>query len=272
MKRHIVLAITIFIGCLQVDSQNQKLNPKELFVLMVDAVEKNPTAKRIDITKPFLKRIDSSNLSREDQFYLGEIYFWNFMPKPANAMYKLVSEGNDDLARSAMKRELIIQTRAFKNIEKAEKLLNSYRLKFPPKEQDYNYLYGRVYEVADSYAKKGNHKKSIDLVEEELKALDYKSPYNSYKLLIHFFTSYKELGKEKVAIQQLENIITELKKELTQRIDKKPQKDEDFVVHIPKITNMLTLVDKKLNYSQITEKFKDLIAVLEKSRVQLQNF
>ncbi|MCK8479798.1 hypothetical protein [Psychroserpens algicola] len=264
MKKLSFLIVICFISLAAFSQINDsKLLPSEALTLMINKVENNPGVKRIELTKPYLTRLITDSLSKEEQFCLGEVYFWNFMPKESFNSFSTLLDGNDLFARAAWHRTMIINIRAFKKVDEVEKQLSKFRKKFNRIPSDPDYLYSRVYDLADIYLKKQNHKKIVELIEQEIKGLKHDGPYKSLLLPAIFIDSFKEVGRYDYAIKLLKESKFELEKTYNYRLNNIPKGDTDYLVHSSRVKGMLTVVNKKLSYTQINDLFKVLISNLD---------
>ncbi len=265
MKKISLLALLIAISLhtfLIAQSDDCKLLPSETHTLMVNAVDVQPDLKRIDATKPYVSRVMTTKLSREEQFYLGEIYFWNFMPKEGYEVYKAFLNGEDDFARAAWQRAMQIDFRAFDKHKKVEADLNNFRKKFKPIPDDRLYMFGQVYNVANKYAEEGNHEKVLQLIDEELNSLNYEGAYSSFQLPAYFAKSYNELGKLDKALQLMQSAKDGLEKTLKEREQKIPETDPDYPTHSSRVIYMATIITDKMSYAEMNNKFEELITKL----------
>lgn len=244
------------------DYQN-KLLPSEALTLMIHAAAMNPDLKRIDATKPFVPRVITTDLSSEEQYTLGDIYFWNFMPDDSFEMFSKFLDDNGDRARASWQRVLQIRFMAYKEHEKVERLTKEFREKFKPDPRDRFYVFGQTLNLGRKYAKEGNHEKVLSLINAELETLDHKGAYRSFELPGFLFESYEALGKKKEALTLLKNAKKGLELTLSEREKNLPEKDLDYLpLYATRAAGMENIVTDKLSYSQMNEKFEELIGKL----------
>lgn len=246
--------------------QNSKLLPSEALVLMYNAVDLHPEKQRIENTKPFQSRVIIEGLSGDELFYLGETYFWNFMPKEAAEAYANFLDEESPRGRASWQRYLQIQFRAFEKHDFVEQKIQEYRDKYKPMPEDRSGIIGQVWNVAERYRKMGNHEKVVALVNAELASLDYNGAYSSFQLPGIFFDSYRETGKIQEAIKLINDAIAGLKKTVEARKRKTPEKEFRYVTHSAPVRNMETIMTEKLSYTQMTEKFEELIKSLSRNK------
>lgn len=245
-------------------TNTSKLLPSEALILMYNAVDLNPDKERIANTKPFQSRVITENLSGDEIFYLGETYFWNFMPKEAGEAYAKLLNEDSDRGRAAWQRHLQVQFRAFDKHDYVEEQLKIYRQKFKPIPEDRAGIMGQVFNLADKYKKAGQHEKVVQLIEEELAYLNYDGAYSSFLLPGIFFESFAKTGKTETVISHIQNALNGLKKTLETRKANTPEKNFDYVVHSAPVSSMETIMTENLSYSQMTKKFEALIARLSR--------
>lgn len=246
--------------------QDSKLLPSEALVLMYNAVDLHPEKQRIQNTKPFQARVITEGLSGDELFYLGETYFWNFMPKEAAEAYANFLEEDSPRGRASRQRYLQVQFRAFEKHDLVEQKITEYRAKFKPTPEDRSGMIGQVWNIAERYRKMGNHEKVVELVNAEIASLDYNGAYSSFQLPGIFFMSYKESGRMDDAIKMISETIAGLKKTVEARKSKTPEKDFAYVVHSAPVRGMDTVMTEKLSYQQMTEKFEALIESLSRNK------
>lgn len=267
MKRQFIFTMALMLfTSMAFSQQNSKLLPSEALVLMYNAVDSHPENKRIENTKPFQSRVITEGLSGDELFYLGETYFWNFMPKEAAAAYANFLDEDSPRGRASWQRYLQIQFRAFEKHELVEQKIKEYRAKYKPIPEDRNGMIGQVWNVAERYRKMGNHAKVVELINAEVATLDYKGAYSSFQLPGIFFQSYQEAGKMQEAINMINEAIAGLKKTVEARKSKTPDKDFHFVVHSAPVRGMDTIMTEKLSYEQMTAKFEELIKSLSRNK------
>ncbi|MBO3697026.1 hypothetical protein [Roseivirga sp. E12] len=255
----LAIGLITFNGTSKAQSNDSKLLPSEALVLMYNAVDLNPDKKRIDNTKPFQSRVITEGLSGDEIFYLGETYFWNFMPKEAAEAYGQFLEEDSPRGRASWQRYLQIQFRAFEKHDLVEQKLSEYRKKFKPVPDDRYGIYGQVINVANLYVKRGEHKKVLELINQELEYVNYDGAYNSLLLPAYFHASYRSLGKVDEAVKTLKNAMAGLTETLEKRKQNAPDEEFQYVVHSRPVASMETIMTTKLSYTQMNEKFEVLI-------------
>lgn len=246
-------------------TNNSKLLPSEALILMYNAVDLNPDKERIENTRPFQARVITEGLSDDEVFYLGETYFWNFMPKEAEAAYKNFLEEDSPRGRASWQRYLQIQFRAFNQHEFVEEQIKAYREKFKAIPEDRYGMFGQIYNVADRYRKMGEHEKVVQLIKDEWEYLNRNGAYASFQLPAYFIDSFNALGKNKEAIDLLAKAKEGLEKTLQERKAKTPENEFQYVVHSRPVSGMDTIMTEKLSHSQMSEKFEWLITSLSKA-------
>lgn len=263
----ILTTILIFLT-ITVHAQEQKpgmLLPSEALVLMYNAVDQNPDVSRIDNTLPYLERVITTNLSPDEQFYLGEVYFWDFKPREAEEAYKPFLDEEGKRGRSAWQRTMQIKFRAYDLHAEVEEDIKKYRDRFKPMPEDRYGLFGQVYNVASLYQGKNDHEKVLYLVTEELNTLNYEGAYTSFQLPAYFIESYKALGKHEEAIELLRSAKAGLEATLEKRMKNIPEDDHFYVQHGKIVTDMDNAFTEKIGYQQMNKKFEDLIKSLSKA-------
>lgn len=256
----------LLLSCMVYGQHDSKLLPSEALVLMYNAVDLHPEKERIQNTKPYQSRVITEGLSGGELFYLGETYFWNFMPKEAAEAYGNFLDEDSPRGRASWQRYLQIQFRAFEKHELVEQQIKEYRAKYKPMPEDRSGMIGQVWNVAERYRKMGNHEKVVELVNEEIATLDYDGAYSSFQLPGIFFQSYKEAGKIQEAIRHINDAIAGLKQTVEARKAKTPEKDFRYVMHSVPVRRMDTIMTEKLSYTQMTEKFEELIQSLSRNK------
>lgn len=241
------------------DTQGGKLLPSEGIALTYYAVNNNPNADRMSAIGHILPRVITNDLSKEEQFFLGELYFWNFKPDDGLVIYEKFLKEDTPRGRAAWQRYLQIKFMAFEAHAEVEKLVKDYRKKFKPLPDDRSGLYGQVYNLANMYEQKGDYDKVISLIKEELDYLDYKGAYNSFQLPAFFNKSFRETDKIDVAIEMLENAINNLSATLKDREENIPQNDTFYTTYNRNIRGMETVETQKIGFSQTNQKFEELI-------------
>ena len=267
MKR-IATIILLVLGTLNSQSKSNfkgKLLPSEGLALTYDAMNSNMDGKRMEVIGHILPRVVKENLSGDELFYLGDLYFWNFKPKESEDAFKPFLKEKGLRARSAWQRSLQIKFRAYDKHDEVEKLIREYRKQFPAIPEDRYGMFGQVWNVASRYEKLGDYKKVLQLISEELKSLNYSGAYRSFNLPAYFNKSYRELGKVDEAIKLLEIAMNNLSKTLKNRKNNIPKNDPLYVVHSNRVERMLTPYQSKKSYTQINQKFEELINALNES-------
>ncbi|MGH9816367.1 MAG: tetratricopeptide repeat protein [Candidatus Acidiferrales bacterium] len=173
---------------------------------MQDSPNKQP-----DTTRPVVPLIKTADLSREEEFALGEAYFLAFMPDEATAIFEKFLSGRDRYSRIAWQRHLQMVFAAYDRHDDAEKLLAEYRQTFPPIAEDTSYTYQAVWNQARRYRDAGNHAKAVELILEDVNALPTDVPFSSFRLLIAYLPSFEAIGKGDEALQKVEGVIRDLK-------------------------------------------------------------
>jgi|GEM_PF-3143248 len=241
------------------------LLPSEALVLMYNAVDLNPNKKRIDNTKPFQSRVITEGLSGDEIFYLGETYFWNFMPKEAAQAYSQFLEEDSPRGRASWQRYLQIQFRAFDQHDLVEEKLSEYRKRFKPTPNDRYGIYGQVINVANLYLKRGEHEKVLELINEELEYMKYDGAYNSLLLPAYFHASYRSLGRVNEAVEALKRAKAGLLETLEKRKQNASNEEFQYVVHSRPVASMETIMTSKLSHTQMNEKFEALIQSISRA-------
>ncbi len=270
MKTKLIISnkiITLFLtfmlilsGELRAQDNQNKLLPSEALTLMIHAAAMNPELKRIDATKPYLSRVITTDLSREEQYILGDIYFWNFMPDESFEMFSKFLDDNNDLARASWQRVLQIRFRAYNEHDKVEGLIKEFREKFKPDPRDRFYVFGQTLNLGRKYAEEVNHERVLSLINEELETLNYEGAYRSFELPGFFFESYEVLGKKKEALTLLKEAKKGLELTLSERKKNLPEKDLDYLpLYATRASGMENIVTDKLSYGQMNGKFEELI-------------
>jgi len=180
-------------------------------------------------------------------------------------VYSKLMKGNDDIARASWQRAMQIDFIAFQKYDKVEENLEKFRKKFNLNPKDQIYMFSQVKNLANKYAKEGNHEKALELINQELQVLDYNGAYKSFLLPAHLFTSYQALGKESKAFELLEKFKNGLEQTLAERNKNTPEKDPDYLIHTSRVKGMETIVTNKLSYAQMSEKFEEVIDSIEKA-------
>lgn len=275
MKIFKLLIVFVFSLCLNltvVHAQNVsksseqkpgKLLPSEALALMINAVDSNPQIKRIDNTKPFLPRVITTGLSEKEQFYLGEVYFWNLMPKESLKAYEPLLKNRGNIGRASWKRTMIVLFNGYNKFDQVEAQLKEFREIFKATPEDRVYLFFQVFSVANRYKDLGNHKKVVELINDEINEFDNDGAFLSYRLPIFFIESYKAIGKKQEALKILQTAKDKLTKALENRKKNMPKNDMRFAVHTYAVINMETVVTEKLGYSQLNEKYEKLIKLID---------
>ena len=240
-----------------------KLLPSEAVTLMIKAVDTNQQKKRRDNTRRFLPRVITKGLSEEEQFYLGEVYFWGLKPKEALKAYEPILKNRGKFGRAAWQRNMVVLFRGFNEFDKVEAQLKEYRKLFKPSPSDNAHLYGPVFLVANRYKTAGNHQKVIELISDEISEFNDNGAYISYQLPIRFIDSYKAVGKKDEALKILQTAKEKLVRTLAERKKNIPKNDIKYAVHSPPVLRMETVATEQLGYSQRNEAYSRLIKRLE---------
>ncbi|OEK01084.1 hypothetical protein BFP97_05995 [Roseivirga sp. 4D4] len=270
MKKFSIILLAISLVALNSKSNAQtndsKLLPSEALVLMYNAVDLNPDKKRIENTKPYQSRVITEGLQGDEIFYLGETYFWNFMPKEAAEAYSQFLEEDSPRGRASWQRYLQIQFRAFDKHDFVEEKLSEYRKKFKPTPDDRYGIYGQVINVANLYLERGEHEKVLELINEELAYINYGGAYNSLLLPAYFHASYRSLGKVDEAVTALKKAKAGLMETLDKRKQKKTSNEEfQYVAHSRPVASMETIMTSKLSHTQMNDKFEALIQSISRA-------
>ncbi|HEV2913726.1 MAG TPA: hypothetical protein VGX92_10650 [Pyrinomonadaceae bacterium] len=198
------VTISLSIGATRNGSQDEKtLLPTEALHEIFQEMVGQPN-KQKEIATKYLAKAKTTDLTSDEQFALGELYFAAVMPDESKAVFEKFIPGNDLKARMAWQSVMLINMRAFQNYDGTENDIRKYRAKFRPVKEDLPHLYWVVFGVADNYRTKGNHEKAIELVMQEIESLPSNAPYYSYGLAATFLDSFKQVGKQEYAIRILE--------------------------------------------------------------------
>ena len=257
-----ILTLLSFVTTQAQSDENTKLLPSEALTLMYAAVDANPDGKRIDATKRYQSRVITIGLSDEEQFYLGETYFWNFMPIEAKAAYTPFLTRDDKFGRVAWQRVMQINFAGFKMYDEVEEQLTLFYKRFKVEPDDRSFMVEAVMNLGRKYQGEGNHEKVLQLIDNEYSHLNFEGPYISYILPAIFIESYKALQKTDKAISMLEKAKDGLQETLDNREKEIPEKDNRYAQNY-KIEEMLTAVTEKLGYAQRNEKFERLIESID---------
>lgn len=262
LKLLLFVLVTGFLSStIKAQEEPGKLLPSEVISLIYDSIDKERGKARLDVITKYIPRMITEDLSKEEQFYMGEVYFWNLNPVESDEAFKPLLNEVNLFSRAAWQRVLIIWIRGFGKLNEAEAQLAKYRSAYSKNPSDLTGIHYAVSNLAGSYKDKGDHEKVVSLVTEEINALDYEGAYSSYLLLSTFFDSFKEAGKEREAIKMIEGAISGLKEILSKRAQSIPDDDTRYTDYGDIV--MLTVVTQRLGYEQMNSEFEKLISSLE---------
>lgn len=236
-----------------------KLLPSEATTLMVAQAMHNPDASRKDVYEHYLPRVITDDLDLDEQFYLGEVYYFALMPEEArDAYYPLLNDGSMR-ARVAWQRIIQIRFRAFQMYDRAARDMANFRKAFRADPADRIYLSNQVLNFGNYYAGQGLHEKVVDVVEAELSALDYDGAYASFIHPATFIASYDALGKKQQALAHLRAAHDGLSKTLKARQQEVPENDHIYPLPDERYYFFFTPLNEKLGWKQQNDKFQSLI-------------
>ncbi len=264
---HLLQPLTIFLlVSLPIVGKSEipgKLLPSEATILMVTEAMNNPDASRKEVYEDYLPRVITSDLDDDQQFYLGEVYFFALMPEEArDAYYPLLNDGSMR-ARVAWQRIMQIRFRAFQMYERAARDMVNFRQAFPADPADRDYLSRQVLNFGNYYAEQGRHEKVVNVVEEELAALNYDGAYASFIHPATFIESFIAAGKKQQALTQLRAARDGLSRTLNDRQLDKPEQDHIYPLPDERYYFFFTPLNEKLGWQQQNDKFRHLIEDLD---------
>jgi hypothetical protein len=236
-----------------------KLLPSEAITLMVTDAMNNPTFSREDVYQAYLPRVITDDLNEEEQFYLGEVYFFALMPEEARDAYYPLRQGESLVARVAWQRLLQIRVRAFEMHERAATDMVNFRKTFAADPADREYLSRQVLNFGNYYARQGEHEKVVGVVEAELAALNYGGAYASFIHPATFIESYIATGRMQQAIKHLQSAHDGLTETLKVRVSSPPDDDYNYPLPADRYSFFFTPVNEKLGWQQQNDKFLQLI-------------
>lgn len=203
-------------------NSSSKLQPTEVVYYSLKAMAANPTARRIPTIKQYFDRLNTENLSEDQNFALGEVYFLNLKPAESLAQYEMFMDGNDLRARIAWQKAMQIHHNAYDRVEKVEGMIEDYWKKFPPEPEDIWHTDWQIKNLATRYAKDGDHQKVVDIISKEVKRLPTNAPYRSHRLPATFMASFKAIGKEDEAKAMLRKSVVAMRQGLADLIAAQP--------------------------------------------------
>jgi hypothetical protein len=160
--------------------------------------------KQKEIAMRYLPKVKTTDLSRDEQFALGEVYFVALMPKEARDAFAPFTGGRDMQARIARQRILWMTMAADRKYDGIEPMLVDYRRRFKPVAADTRHLSGAVFGIAEHYQSIGDHERAVKLVLEEVESLPGDAPYHSLRLPAQLFTSFEKTGRAETATRLLD--------------------------------------------------------------------
>lgn len=176
-------------------AQDSRLKPSEALTIMLHEMGMNPGIERSQVYDKYLPLVTTGDLNQHEQFLLGDVYFLSFKPEEARDAYYPFLEQDDLYGRVAWQRILQIRFAAFEMVDRVEKEVKTFRERFKPIPEDRLYMYWQVRNLGNHYREQNDHAKVVELIEDELTALDYSGPYSSFALPALFFSSYAAINK-----------------------------------------------------------------------------
>jgi hypothetical protein len=264
MKVHALAILLLLISLLTLPQSGianspGQLLPSEAFKLMMMEAMNRPESSRKDIYEAILPRVMTESLGEEDQFYLGEVYFFALMPEEARDAYYPLLDGTDMTARVAWQRLLQIRFRAFQMYERAAMDMVNFRKRFPAEPADREYLSRQVQNFGSHYADQGSHVKVVEVVEQELAALNFEGAYTSFVHPATFIDSYVAIGKKGKALEHLKSARMGLAKTLADRKLVEPREDYVYPLPADRYFFLYTPLIERLGWKQTNDKFEALI-------------
>lgn len=187
------------------------LLPTDVLYLSFKSMAENPTLGRLEQVGEYFGRVQVENLSEEQKFALGEVYFINLKPDEALAEFEPFMDGDDLRARIAWQRVMQIRFRAYNETDRVEQMIKQYRDKFEPSGMDVWDIERQIENIATMYQKAGNYQRVVDLITEELGRYSGNAPYMVYTLPGQFMKSFEETGNVELALQLMSEIRGKLK-------------------------------------------------------------
>ena len=248
-----------------------KLLPSEATTLMVTQAMNNPDASRKDVYEHYLPRVITEGLDSDELFYLGEVYFFALMPEEARDAYYPLLNDNSMRARVAWQRILQIRFRAFQMYDRVARDMVNFRKNFPADPADRTYLSRQVLNFGNYYREQGLHQKVVDVVEDELAALNYDGAYASFIHPATFIESYAAVGKTEQALAHLKGAHEGLSRTLQARQRQAPEKDHNYPLPDDRYYFFFTPVNEKLGWRQQNDKFQSLIDELASAIARMES-
>lgn len=149
---------------------------------------------------PLLSRVQKSNLQAEEEVALGLAYFFVFDGASAKPLLEK-HRGRDDLLGRVSWQAL--QQMAFfgaKDYALVESRLKQFRATFAPVEDDVEYTFNMVNNLARRQAASGRHAEAVALILEDVQSLPLAGPFRSFDLLGLHYPSFVAAGKGALAL------------------------------------------------------------------------
>lgn len=224
LKSLIFLCAALLLSPLHAIAQtaNSSLQPTEVVYYSLKAMAENPTANRIATIKQFFERLETENLSQEQEFALGEVYFLNFKPRESYAQYEPFMSGNDMRARIAWQKTMQINFAGFRRHELVEEMIEDYWEKFEPIRADIWDTSRQIRNLAYKYQNEGDYQKAVDLITREIERLPRNAPYRAFRLPVVFMKSFEAVGQREEALELIQSIRGKMREDLARFAKQNP--------------------------------------------------
>ena len=155
-------------------------------------------AVRNKLSKGIIAKVKADSLEGEALLQYGQLLYWAGENQKARQAFESVRGSKNKYASEAWK-ELITMEIEGKNSARAEAMLKEYRAAVPPDTSDMIYLYSQCSSLAEVYAEANDTEGAMRVQMDELYALPFDAPYQSFSFVRGVATQMMDEGRAEAA-------------------------------------------------------------------------
>ena len=149
--------------------------------------------------KPVLDSTKTTDLSADEEVALGLAYFFTFDGPKARPIFEKHMSRDDRLGRVSWQALQQMSFLGAKDYALVEQRLGEFRRKYKPSNEDPEYTFRMVDNLARLAVSSGNHARAVQLVLDDVRALPIDMPVRSFELLGMYLASFRATGQTNVA-------------------------------------------------------------------------
>lgn len=269
----LLVALSVFLivaSCAAQESNDQNDHPVSSVLpsTLVDYAHMeaflNPDKVQNHIVAPLIQHALVENLSDHERFYLGQLYFMAFKPDDAYEIFGEFIDRDDEFGWLARQRRMIMEARAYSDIEAVRESVLFERRNFPfnPRHAVATGFGERT--LCEHWVNIGEHNRAIDFALQTLSQTPFDAPYGTLYMIIHCFPSFEAQAREEEALSITRSVVEALVQELNKRkksAQQYPEYDSSLFENI--VQNRWYAKSKVAQYNYEIYKLDELIAALE---------